>query len=117
VFEEAYWRRFEVELSEIRAVLVNLHTAVIGKRRGVPLDALAHANGADREPSGQRRVWFENGWAETPIYKREQLPSGATLTGPAIIEQLDTTIVVEPGDKVEADDLGNLIISVAGGRS
>ena len=32
-FEDAYWRRFEVELNEIRAVLVNLHTAVIGKRR------------------------------------------------------------------------------------
>jgi N-methylhydantoinase A len=116
-FEEAYWRRFEVELSEIRAVLVNLHTAVIGKRRGVPLDALAHANGADREPAAQRRVWFESGWAETPIYRREQLPAGATLTGPAVIEQLDTTIVVEPGDAVEADGLGNLIISVDGGRS
>jgi N-methylhydantoinase A len=113
-FEEAYWRRFEVELKEIRAVLVNLHTAVIGKRRGVPLEALAHANGAEREPAAQRRVWFESGWAETPIYHREQLPAGASLTGPAIIEQLDTTIVVEPGDKVEADALGNLVISVGG---
>ena len=112
VFEEAYWRRFEVELSEIRAVLVNLHTAVIGKRRGVPLDALAHANGADREPAELRRVWFESGWVETPIYRREQLPAGATLTGPAIIEQLDTTIVVEPGDQVDADELGNLIVTV-----
>jgi len=113
-FEEAYWRRFEVELKEIRAVLVNLHTAVIGKRRGVPLEALAHANGADRAPAAQRRVWFESGWAETPIYRREQLPAGATLTGPAIIEQLDTTIVVEPGDTVEADALGNLVIAVGG---
>jgi N-methylhydantoinase A len=111
-FEDAYWRRFEVELKEIRAVLVNLHTAVIGKRRGVPLEALAHANGADREPTARRRVWFESGWAETPIYRREQLPAGASLTGPAIIEQLDTTIVVEPGDKLEADGLGNLIVSV-----
>ncbi|MDH3236563.1 MAG: hydantoinase/oxoprolinase family protein, partial [Alphaproteobacteria bacterium] len=114
-FEEAYWRRFEVELSEIRAVLVNLHTAVIGKRRGVPLEALAHANGGDREPAAQRRVWFESGSAQTPIYQRDQLPPGATLTGPAIIEQLDTTIVVEPGDEVEADALGNLVITVDGG--
>jgi len=116
-FEEAYWRRFEVELKEIRAVLVNLHTAVIGKRRGVPLEALAHANGADREPATHRRVWFESGWAETPIYRREQLPAGVNLTGPAIVEQLDTTIVVEPGDGVEADGLGNLVISVDGGRA
>jgi N-methylhydantoinase A len=113
-FEAAYWRRFEVELPEIRAVLVNLHTAVIGDREGVPLAALAHAGGTDREPAETRQVWFESGWAETPIYRREQLPAGATLTGPAIIEQLDTTVVVEPGDQVVADDLGNLIITVEG---
>ncbi|HUT50737.1 MAG TPA: hydantoinase/oxoprolinase family protein [Alphaproteobacteria bacterium] len=110
-FEESYWRRFEVELNEIRAVLVNLHTAVIGKRRGVPLEALAHAYGGDRAPAAHRRVWFESGWAQTPIFQRDQLPPGATLTGPAIVEQLDTTIVVEPGDEVEADALGNLIIT------
>jgi N-methylhydantoinase A len=113
-FETAYWRRFEVELPEIRAVLVNLHTAVIGDREGVPLAALAHANSTDREPAMSRQVWFESGWAETPIYRREQFPAGATLTGPAIIEQLDTTVVVEPGDEVVADDLGNLIITVEG---
>ncbi|MEE2980913.1 MAG: hydantoinase/oxoprolinase family protein [Pseudomonadota bacterium] len=113
-FETVYWRRFEVELPEIRAVLVNLHTAVIGERAPVPLAALAHANGGDMEPAMTRRVWFESGWAETPIYRREQLPPGATLIGPAIIEQLDTTVVVEPGDNLVADDLGNLIITVDG---
>jgi N-methylhydantoinase A len=116
-FEAAYWRRFEVELPEIRAVLVNLHTAVIGDREGVPLAALAHANDTDREPAHTRQVWFESGWAETPIYRREQLPAGATLTGPAIIEQLDTTVVVEPSDEVVADQLGNLIITVEGAGS
>ena len=40
LFEAAYWTRFGVELKEIRPVLVNLHTAVIGKRRGVSLRAL-----------------------------------------------------------------------------
>ncbi len=39
-FEKAYWNRFEVELPEIRSVLVNLHTAVIGRRRPVPLTCL-----------------------------------------------------------------------------
>ena len=114
-FEAAYWRRFEVELPEIRSVLVNLHTAVIGRRKDVPLEALAYANGADRESTATRRVWFETGWAETPVYRREQLPPGAALVGPAIVEQLDSTIVVEPGDRLEADARGNLIIVVAGG--
>jgi N-methylhydantoinase A len=37
-----------------------------------------------------------------------------TFDGPAIVEQLDSTTVVEPGDRVEVDALGNLIISVRG---
>jgi len=113
-FAAAYWRRFEVELPEIRPVLVNLHTAVIGKRRAVPLDALARADTDDLTPRGERRVWFEDGWYDTPIYRREQFPPGARISGPAIIEQMDTTIVVEPGDRVDADAVGNLIVTVKG---
>ena len=46
LFERAYWKRFEVELPEIRAVLVNLHTAVLGRRPGIELAALAGGGGA-----------------------------------------------------------------------
>ena len=49
LFERAYWKRFEVELPEIRAVLVNLHTAVLGRRPGIELGALAGEGGAGRE--------------------------------------------------------------------
>ena len=49
LFESAYWKRFEVELPEIRAVLVNLHTAVLGRRPGIALAALAGGDGAERK--------------------------------------------------------------------
>jgi N-methylhydantoinase A len=114
-FERAYWNRFEVSLPEIRAVLVNLHTAVVGRRRPVPLKALAAIDG--RAPTVlRRRVWFEQGWLDTPIYRRQHLAPGSCLDGPAVIEQLDTTIVVEPGNRAHTDDLGNLIIRVEGGE-
>jgi len=115
-FEAAYWQRFGVELPEIRPVLVNLHTAVIGKRPPVPLAAIAAA-----EPRAtlaealrtRRPVWFEaGGWADTPVYRREHLPTGARFTGPAIIEQLDCTTVIEPGNGVELDGIANLIVTV-----
>ena len=115
-FEKAYWDRFEVELPEIRAVLVNLHTAVIGRRKPVPLAALMSAkeqkNTIDECRTGSRKVWFESGWQETPIYNREFLPVKAKFKGPAVIEQLDTTIIVEPENQVEVDLEGNLIISL-----
>ena len=114
-FAAAYFRRFGIELAEIPPVLVNLHTAVIGVRPEISLATLA---AGDRAPAlkaaqaGERRVWFTDGWRQTPIYAREKLPRDAAFEGPAILEQLDCTTVVEPGDKVRQDKLGNLLISV-----
>jgi N-methylhydantoinase A len=55
-------------------------------------------------------VWFEGGWCSTPVYQRDSLPD--ELEGPAIIEQLDCTTVLEPGNVARVDDLGNLIVEV-----
>jgi N-methylhydantoinase A len=112
-FAAVYWRRFEVELPEIRPVLVNLHTAVIGRRPSAPLAALAQADKSlGAKPLAHRRVWFESGWKKTPIYRREQLGAGARIAGPAIVEQMDATTVIEPGNSVVADKFGNLVVTV-----
>jgi N-methylhydantoinase A len=114
-FAAAYWRRFGIELAEIPPVLVNLHTAVIGQRPEIDLATLA---ATERAPTlkaaqaGERRVWFADGWHQTPIYARDRLPLDAVFEGPAILEQLDCTTVVEPGDKVRQDKIGNLLILV-----
>ena len=116
LFEAAYWERFGVELPEIRAVLVNLHTAVIGLRPRLDLAALARSDERAATlldaQNGVRPVWFEGGVRETPIYQREKLPQDAAFTGPAVIEQLDCTTVIDPGNRVELDALGNLLVRV-----
>jgi N-methylhydantoinase A len=113
LFEKAYWDRFGVELPEIRAVLVNLHTAVIGVRPPLDLGVLSN-RGAPHAPRNQaprtRPVWFEGGWQDTPVYQRDGLPD--ELRGPAIIEQLDCTTVLEPGNVARVDPLGNLVVEV-----
>ncbi|HWK83336.1 MAG TPA: hydantoinase/oxoprolinase family protein [Caldimonas sp.] len=114
-FAAAYWKRFGVELPEIRPVLVNLHTAVIGKRRPVSLRAIAATRPKATLEAARRTtrpVWFDGGWVDTPVYVREQLPFDARFGGPAIVEQLDCTSVIEPGNRVEIDAIGNLIVSV-----
>ncbi|MEO8527210.1 MAG: hydantoinase/oxoprolinase family protein [Caldimonas sp.] len=115
VFAAAYWRRFGVELPEILPVLVNLHTAVIGKRKAVSLRAIANAlpkPSLDEARRTTRPVRFDGGWVDTPVYVREHLPVDARFEGPAIVEQLDCTTVIEPGNKVEVDSIGNLIVTV-----
>ena len=115
-FDAAYWERFGVELPEIRAVLVNLHTAVIGLRKRFDLAVLGRSDRAgvlDGAKNGERQVWLDGGFRATPVYQREKLPADARFDGPAIIEQLDCTTVIEPGNKVRVDALGNLLVEIA----
>jgi len=116
LFEKAYLDRFHVELPEIRANLVNLNTAVIGSRPPIDLSTLIEPGGRapllDGARSGERPVWFDGRWIDTPIYWRDHLPIDASFRGPAIVEQMDTTTVLEPNQRVSSDDDGNLIITV-----
>lgn len=110
-FAQAYWQRFQVELSELRPVLVTLDTSLVGKRHEVALAALATRSDDPPAPR-QRPVWFaETGWTDTPVLTREHIPAEG-LAGPAIIEQLDATIVLDPGTRARSDTCGNLIISL-----
>lgn len=111
-FEAAYFHRFQVRLPEIRAVLVNLVTSVIGRRRPFPLSALLDA--ADRRASvaeaviGERQVHADGRWWDAKVYSRDALPVGASVTGPAVIQQIDATTVIEPGAVATVDAIGNL---------
>ena len=87
LFESAYWKRFEVELPEIRAVLVNLHTAVLGRRPGIAPAALAGGDGAG--DGAERRVPADETLppaapAPNPIRASVRIgerPAGRSITG------------------------------------
>lgn len=112
-FEAAYYARFRVDLPTIRANLVNLNVSVIGSRPEMDLSALIDPAGRRpaANPQGYRKVWFR-GWIETPVYWRDHLPIDLRLSGPAVIEQMDTTIIIDPGCTVTSDSDGNLIVEV-----
>lgn len=112
-FEAAYYARFRVDLPTIRANLVNLNVSVIGSRPEMDLSALIDLAGRKpaANPQGYRKVWFRS-WIETPVYWRDHLPIDLRLSGPAVIEQMDTTIIIDPGCTVTSDSDGNLIVEV-----
>ncbi len=116
-FEAVYWERFKIALPEIRARIVTVNTSVMGIRNPVDLSRLI--NPMERQtnlnPTGHRTVMFDGIAHKTPIYWRDHLPQDATLKGPAIIEQLDTTILVPPGDQMDSGIDGNLIINIGTG--
>ena len=103
-----------MDLPEIRARIVNVNCSVIGVCAPVDLSLLIDAGGrqASATPTGHRTVHFDGSPHDTPVYWRDHLPSDVTLDGPAIIEQLDCTTLIPPGDRVTGGVDGNLMILI-----
>src|SRR5262245_3164068 len=115
-FEAAYFARFQVRLPEIEAVLVNLVTSVIGRRRPFPIASLLEAGARAANLAGaviaERQLYGGGLWQAAPVFDRLKLPIGARLAGPAIVQQIDATTVIEPGAAALVDGNGNLRIRV-----
>ena len=112
-FEAAYRRSFSRLLPGIPARIVNLRTAAIGRRPQFDLASLAPGADASMERArhGSRPVWFDGCWHDTAIFARLDLPVGAHIPGPAILEQPDATTVVDPGLVARVDAFGNAIVA------
>jgi N-methylhydantoinase A len=57
-----------------------------------------------------RRIYAKGAYHDAAVYERLELAAGASIHGPAILEQPDTTIFVDPGLTAIVDSFGNLIV-------
>ena len=112
-FEESYRTIYGQPLEGIPVRILNLRTSVLGLRPKFNLTLLAPADGVTLEDmrTDTRQVWFDGAWLETAIYDRLPLSIGVTVPGPAILEQPDSTIFIEPGLRGKVDCFGNLLIT------
>jgi N-methylhydantoinase A len=90
--------------------IVNVRLVVTAKKRALPAERVKlPKHDLKLARIGKRSVWFpETGFVATPIYDRERLPADCRLTGPAIVEQMDTTTVVPPKATLKQDRHGYL---------
>jgi N-methylhydantoinase A len=110
VFEHAYRREYGHTQSHLPIVVVNLRTTLIAQREKAALGATHQPTGTGDARLGHRNVFFEQAYVSTPVYLRDRLAAGTRLPGPCIVEQADTTIVVEPGMEGAVDAPGNIVI-------
>ena len=112
-FERTYLKAYGRLLDGLAVRLLNLRLAVIGRRPKLDLKRLAPAAGGSiaAAKTGSRPMFAAGTWADTAVYDRLALPIGAEVTGPAVLEQLDTTIIVEPGQTARVDDFGNVVLA------
>jgi N-methylhydantoinase A len=91
--------------------IATLRLAAIGRMPDPELADTAKAAGdpVPPKPSGNRRVWLDDAWADAQIYQRTEIEPGASLTGPAIIEEAFTTLVVPARWTVTMTPSGDMI--------
>jgi N-methylhydantoinase A/oxoprolinase/acetone carboxylase beta subunit len=99
--------------TETPAKIVNLRTIFQATvATAVEEKEYAPNGNAIHKQSRKIMVGTGGGYVDAKVYDRHALPLGSTLEGPAIVEQSDTTIVIEPGWRAEVVKGGNLLITV-----
>ena len=109
-FHREHEREFAFRNDQTPVEIYQLQLKAIGKTPKPNFEAAELQPEAHTEPIETRRVYFEGQWHDTPVYQRERTPAGATIQGPAIINQLDSTTVVPPQCRAEIDEWLNIRI-------
>jgi N-methylhydantoinase A len=96
--------------------VVNVESAMSGRVDKPRRMSIAKGQGAEHALAGTRAMIFDaNGTArETLVYAGEKLGAGDRITGPAVIEEVTTTLVVEPGWTAELTESGVYLLDYAG---
>ena len=112
-FVRAYKQRFDLELAVLVPVVAIGGTTVLGQREKVDLSIFRPSEGAlAAAETGTRDVYFDGEWRQARIYDRDSLPLGAVIEGPAIVEQSDSTLVLDPGTTSRVDEYGNIVVAI-----
>jgi N-methylhydantoinase A len=93
-------------------MMVNLRLSALGRFEN-ELPLASGWRDADHGVHGRRNVIFEKEPVPCPIYLRSGFKPGDRLEGPAVIEELGATILVYPGDKMQVNEFGHIVIDVA----
>ncbi len=114
-FDAIHATRYGYSAPAEKAEIVSLRCAVAGVLRKPPFERIAQGGPAPEDDafSGTRAAYFAGcGFVETPTYDRLRLRAGNRIAGPALVEEYASTTVVHPGDCLEVDAFGDLVIEI-----
>ena len=117
-FEDEYAETFSRKPPAGSVEIVNIRLSA--QARATRDDVVLHGFGKGSGGlTGKRPAYFPEyrDFRSTPVYDRYQLPSGVTHTGPAIIEERESTLIVGPGAKFRVEPKGNLVVDLPASRS
>ena len=119
-FHEVHGRTYSQRFDDKSVQLINVRVTGVGAVPHVRVPEIeqggvdaSHAIKATTKALFWERGSTEPAWHETPVYRREELLAGNTFTGPAIVEQFDSTTIVGLGQRATIDAVGHIIIERA----
>ncbi|MQA83140.1 MAG: hydantoinase/oxoprolinase family protein [Streptosporangiales bacterium] len=111
-FAEEHERLYAFRLEGTPAEIVNCRLTAYGAVEKPPVPPI-EAGGPEAARKGRREVDFDElGRREASVYERERLGAGATVPGPAVVEEPAATTLVFPDQTAVVDDVGNLIVEM-----
>jgi N-methylhydantoinase A len=119
-FDAMHEQRYGTCAPEERAEIVSLRTTVTGIMRKPPPEKIGRGRAAPPKVAftGRRPMYISTRgkFVSTPTYARAALLAGNRIVGPALVEEHASTTVLLPGDSLEVDAYGNLMITAAKAR-
>jgi N-methylhydantoinase A len=110
LFEESYRLRYGHVSKGAGIDVVNLRVVMDGRTPKPPWRK--HEGRAGQPVPSRREVFFEDDFVECAVWQRDTLPPGFRVSGPAVIEEEASTVILMPGDELQVDQWGNLRIEV-----
>ncbi|MGD9538513.1 MAG: hydantoinase/oxoprolinase family protein [Alphaproteobacteria bacterium] len=114
LFHQMHQTRFGFNIPREIIEVITLKATVVSLTEKPAFATIGKGSGA--KPVATRRVVFDDGAADTPVYDRASLREGDAITGPAVIEEAASVTVLNPGRKLKVDAYGNLLIGKLAGE-
>jgi len=113
-FHETHERMYGYRKPQSHVEIVNIRAVAYGRMPQASLRKNKTKRTGELRPSETRDVYMKNGMVKTAVYDRDDLLYGDRIDGPAIVEQLDATTVIHPGQTGIVDEYMNLHIFLDG---
>jgi N-methylhydantoinase A len=113
-FEKAYREKFSLTPPDVPVEFINIRVAVRAPVAGSEVVLRGHSRRAESPVKGRRPVWLPEavGFVDTVVYDRARLSIGDRFSGPAVIEEEGSTLVVPPRARFAVAPTGNVIVSL-----
>ncbi len=112
-FEELHKRSYEFTLADPLEI-ITCHLVAYAKLPKPPIKPAPSLRHSRPSPKESRVMYLEDKSGKVEVFERSSLSPGTRLKGPVVIEEPTSTTIVNPRDRLQVDDYGNMLLEIRG---